>query len=115
MTDMIMDLCRSMGAAEEQRALLYPLIQAAQTGLTRRLRPGQSPADCGSAFPLAAAMLAMDCLHQADGGSAVDSFTAGEVTIRRSGAAGTNLTRQAERLMAPWLRETEFAFRGVRG
>ena len=114
MTDMIMDLCRSMGAGEDQRTLLRPLIQAAEHNLTRRLRPGKHPSDCGSAFPLAVAMLAMDGLHQADGGSEVESFTAGEVTIRRGRKTGADLAGQAERLMAPWLAD-QFVFRGVKG
>lgn len=114
MTDMIMELCRAMGAGEDQRALLRPLVQASQQLLRERLRPGTQPADCGTAFPLAAAMLAMEGLEQAEGGSQVESFTAGEVTIRR-GKGGIPLSQQAERLMAPWLREHKFAFRGVTG
>ena len=84
--------------------------------LERRLKPGASPGLCGPAFPLAAAMLAMDGLERAVGSGRVSSFTAGEVSIRMGGTAGEGgLTATAERLLAPWLGETGFAFRGVRG
>ena len=84
--------------------------------LERRLKPGTSPGLCGPAFPLAAAMLAMDGLERAVGSGRVSSFTAGEVSIRMGGTAGEGgLTATAERLLAPWLGETGFAFRGVRG
>ena len=84
--------------------------------LERRLKPGTSPGLCGPAFPLAAAMLAMDGLERAVGSGRVSSFTAGELSIRMGGTAGEGgLTATAERLLAPWLGETGFAFRGVRG
>ena len=115
MTDMIMELCRSMGATEDQRALLRPLIQAAQRSLTEQFRPGVQPADCGPAFPLAVAMLAMDGLNGVGGGDGVESFTAGEVTIRRGTRTGTDLSGRARQLMAPWLRGQKFGFQGVNG
>ncbi len=116
MTKEILDLCRAMGAAEDQEELLLPLIQAAQVRLEGRLRTGVVPEDCGAAFPLAAAMTAMDGLNRCAGGGRVTSFTAGEVSIRTGeSGAGDTLSAQAERMLAPWLRETGFAFRGVRG
>ncbi len=116
MTKEILDLCRAMGAAEDQEELLLPLIQAAQVRLAGRLRAGVVPEDCGAAFPLAAAMTAMDGLNRCAGGERVASFTAGEVSIR-TGSAGTRdgLSAQAERMLGPWLKETGFAFQGVRG
>ena len=82
MTEEILALCRTMGAREDQAALLRPLVQAVQVGLAARLREGVAPEDCGSAFPLAAAVTAMEGLDQSAGGEAVTSFTAGAVTIR---------------------------------
>lgn len=111
----ILALCRQMGAGEEQDGLLLPLIETAQAGLQRRLRAGVSPQDCGSAFPLAAALTAMDGLDRAAGEGEVSAFSAGEVSVQlRERGAGGRLG-QAERLLAPWLRETGFAFRGVEG
>ena len=116
MTEEIMALCRAMGATEDQEGLLLPLAQASAQALERRLKPGTSPGLCGPAFPLAAAMLAMDGLERAVGSGRVSSFTAGELSIRMGGTAGEGgLTATAERLLAPWLGETDFAFRGVRG
>jgi len=114
MTEEIMALCKAMGATDDQEELLLPLVRAAEESLTARLRVGISPVDCGSAFPLAAAMVAMEGLEGAAGISGVTSFTAGEVSIRTGGGSAAR-TAQAERLLAPWLGETGFAFRGVRG
>ena len=66
MTEEIMALCRAMGATEDQEGLLLPLAQASAQALERRLKPGTSPGLCGPAFPLAAAMLAMDGLERAE-------------------------------------------------
>ena len=115
MTGQIMALCRAMGADESREELLLPLVQAAQTALTARLREGVAPEDCGSAFPLAAAMTAMEGLDRSAGGGTVTSFTAGAVSIRTERGTDSGRLAQAERLMAPWLRETDFAFQGVRG
>ena len=88
MTEEIMALCRAMGATEDQEGLLLPLAQASAQALERRLKPGTSPGLCGPAFPLAAAMLAMDGLERAVGSGRVSSFTAGELSIRMGGTAG---------------------------
>ena len=111
----ILALCRQMGAGEEQDTLLLPLIEAAVDSLQRRLKPGVSPQDCGSAFSLAAALTAMDGLERAGGEGEVRSFTAGEVSIQTRTRSGGSRADQAQRLLAPWLRETGFAFRGVDG
>ncbi len=117
MTEKIMDLCRTMGAPKDQEELLLPLVQAAQERLRGRLRAGVEPEDCAAVFPLAAAMLAMEGLEACAGGGRVTSFTAGEVSVRTGGArtGSASLSAQAERLLAPWLGETGFAFQGVRG
>ena len=117
MLETILELARTVsGAGEAETVLLEALCQAAETEWTGRLRQGVTPEDCGSAFPLAAAMVVMDGLDRATGGGRVTSFSAGEVSIRtEEGAVRDTRTAQAERLMAPWLGETGFAFRGVRG
>ena len=47
----------------------------------------------------------------------MESFTAGEVSIRRrdGGERGKALRLQAMQVMRPWLRDEGFVFRGVRG
>ena len=107
--------CRALGAEEGQEELLLPLLQAALEELSGRLRPGVSPRDCGSALPLAAAMVAMDRLAGLEGGGGeVTAFTAGDLSVRRESTGG-GLTRQAQALLRPWLAPGDFAFRGVRG
>ena len=120
MSEQILALCRAMGARQEE--LLLPLVQAVEQQLAGRLKEGTTPADCGTAFPLAAAMTVMDRLSAVTGGGSggeVISFTAGDLTIRResgnSGQSGKSLSAQAEGLLAPWLKDGAFAFRGVEG
>ena len=82
------------------------------------MREGVAPEDCGSAFPLAAAMTAVDRLSaMTGGGDGVTSFTAGELTIRREqgGTGRKGLSDQAEGLLAPWLGDTGFMFQGAEG
>lgn len=111
-----MALCRAMGAGPEE--LLLPLAQAVERQLAGRLREGVAPEDCGSAFPLAAAMTAVELLSaMTGGGDGVTSFTAGELTIRREqgGTGRKGLSDQAEGLLAPWLGDTGFMFQGAEG
>lgn len=119
MTEQILALCRAMGAAADQEELLFPLVQAVERQLAARLREGTAPEDCGPAFPLAAAMTAMDCLSGISGSEGWSSFTAGELTIRRETGAGSqrgrSLTQQAEELLSPWTGGASFAFQGVPG
>ena len=119
MTGEIMSLCRAMGASADQEELLIPLIRTVCELVTARLKAGITPEDCSPAFPLAVAMIVMDQLSgMAGGGGEVTAFTAGEVTIRKeAGSGGQNgtLSAQAERLLAPWLRNTGFLFQGVEG
>lgn len=121
MTQEIMALCRAMGAREDREELLLPLVLAVERRLAGRLKEGVSPGDCGTAFPLAAAMLAMDRLSGVTGGGEsgeVTSFTAGDLTIRKeagSGEAKRTLSAQAEGLLAPWLKDGGFVFLGVEG
>lgn len=117
MTERILALCRAMGAARDQEELLLPLVQAVSEQLARRLREGLTPEDCGPAFPLAAAMMAMDRLSGMGGGSVgeMTSFTAGDLTIHRQAGSSKSLSGQAEGLLAPWLGDTGFVFQGVEG
>lgn len=120
MSEEIMALCRAMGASGDQEELLLPLVQVVQSQLAARLRDGVLPEDCGPAFPLAAAMTAMDRLSgmTGGGGGQVTSFTAGDLTIKKeagSGGRNRSLSAQAEELLAPWLTDNGFLFQGVEG
>ena len=119
MIEQILALCGAMGAGQEE--LLLPLARAVEQQLAGRLKTGVRPEDCGPAFPLAAAMTVMDRLSAVTGGGGggeMTSFTAGDLTIRKesgSGGSSRSLSAQAEGLLAPWLEDTGFVFRGVEG
>lgn len=108
-----------MGAGQEE--LLLPLALAVEKQLAGRLKEGVSPEDCGTAFPLAAAMLVMDRLSGAAGGGGsgeVTSFTAGDLTVRKetgNGGTSRSLSARAEGLLSSWLKDAGFVFRGVEG
>lgn len=115
----ILALCRAMGAAEDREELLLPLARAVRSQLAGRLREGVTPEDCGPAFSLAAAMTVLEKMEEMTGESELSSFSAGELTIkkesRNTGKTGLTLSRQAERLLAPWLGDTGFVFQEVPG
>lgn len=114
MVEQVIALAQSMGAAEGQDGLLALLCQAAVEDLSGQLKAGMTAEDCGSAFPVACAMMALSAVEQGIGGGGVESFTAGDVSIHRSQSGNASaMTEQARRLMAPFVQEQNFAFRGV--
>ena len=115
MEEEILALAKRLGGAGCDETALAALCDAAQAELAGRLREGVSPADCGGAFPLAAAWLALANLYTGEAG--VEQFSAGDLTIRQGdGAArGAALRLQAEQVMKPWLRDDSFLFLGVKG
>lgn len=120
MQEKILALAKAVGpVGEEELPLLETLCQAAQAELEAKLRHGLVPEDCGGAFPLAAAWLARAGLCA--GQVAADTpraWSAGAVSV--SGAVPASdradtLRDAAYRLMAPYLNDQGFFFRGVRG
>ena len=108
------------GAGEEDRALLKPLCAAAETVWTARLREGMTTGTCGTVFCCAAAFTAAADFMVSRSAGGVREFTAGEISVKgRDGADAAEvagaLRQTAERLMAPYAAETDFAFQGVRG
>ena len=96
----------------EQDALLRVLCKASKNTLEGRLRSGITPEDCRADFIAAGSLYALAALSEAD--KTPERFTAGELTVQRAGggtAAGC-LRRQAELMMAPYVRDG-FAFLGV--
>lgn len=120
MGEEILTLVRALGHVEgEQKEALEALCTAAAAEVRGWLRPGVSVEACRGAFPLAAAWLALAGLA-AGGSGGVEDFTAGEVSIRMSGgqeaaARSEALRRQARQIMAPYIRDEGFVFRGVGG
>ena len=109
-------MARALGhVAADREEALEALCQAAEGELAGRLRQGVAPEDCGQAFVLACAWLAL--AGQAAGETGGGRFTAGEVTIQEGdGAARAAALRlQAETVLGPWLADRGFAFQGVPG
>ncbi len=116
MTEQVMELVQALGGAGQDEEVLRTLCANACQALDRRLRDGLRPEDCLGAYPLAAAWLAMDWLRDSRGLEGVTSLTAGDISVRRDGAAdGGKLSKRAFELMGPYLRDDGFVFRGVRG
>ncbi|MEG1593770.1 MAG: hypothetical protein RR350_05115 [Oscillibacter sp.] len=118
----ILALARALsGAGQAEINLLELLCTAAEAEWTRRLRSGITAADCGGAFQCAAAFVAVAMLSSGrGGGESTAAFTAGSVSVSQKSAGETmalagNLRAQAEKLMAPYVAEDDFAFCGVRG
>ncbi len=113
-TEEIMALAATLGKTQESEGL-RTLCQAAEAELTGLLRDGVTVQECGQAFILAAAWLALAGLEGSDSG--VERFTAGAVTIQRSDGSLRQkaLRLQAFQVMRPWLRDRGFVFRGVKG
>jgi len=118
LSEKILELAELLSEADPgQTELLERLCLAAERELTGRLRDGVAPEDCEPAFVAGAAWLALAGLYGGQGTEEVEAFTAGELTVRPTGgeARSARLRAQAERVMAPYLRDGGFAFVGVRG
>lgn len=114
MTEQVLELLQGLGGAGQNEDVLRTLCQNACEVLDRRLRNGLTAEDCGEAYPLAAAWLALDWLRSGQGLDGVTYLSAGDMTMRREGEAET-LSRRAMEIMRPFLRDDGFVFRGVKG
>ena len=117
MIEEVLTLAVTLGKAEKSEELRL-LCQAAVEELTGELREGMAPEDCGAAFVLGAAWMALAGLEAGPGG--VESFTAGAVSVQMKGgqdaaARRAVLRHQARQEMRPYIRDEGFVFRGVPG
>lgn len=121
MTERILELaCGIANPSEEERLLLETLCHAAAEAWAERLKGHVSIEECGEAFLCAAAFTAAADFAVGRNSNGVESFTAGEISVRRSGstegtAQAMALRKTAERLMAPYAKQETFVFKGVRG
>lgn len=120
MQEKIFEYAKGMGTvAEGELPLLEALCGAAEAELSGKLRYGLKPGDCNGVFPLAAAWLARAGLCAAQEAENMPaSWSAGAVSVSGAASAGeraNGLREQAYRLMAPYLQDEQFFFRGVRG
>ena len=103
------------GAVEpKQEALLRLLCASAASFMANRLREGVRPEDCKADFVAAASLYALAALAETDELANLESFTAGDVTVRRgnTNAASRCLRYQADLMISPYSKD-RFAFRGV--
>ena len=114
MTEQVLELLQGLGGAGQDECVLRALCQNACDMLDRRLRNGLTAEDCGEAYPLAAAWIALDWLRSGQGMDGVTWLSAGDMTVRREGD-GETLSSKAMEIMGPFLRDDGFVFRGVKG
>lgn len=105
--------------ADEDLEILTALCQAAEAEAAARLRDGVTPEDCGQAYVLGCAWLALAAMAANGVGSAPLKFTAGEVSVQEENGDGAQrasaLRLQAETVLGPYLQDRGFVFRGVEG
>ena len=105
----------------EEEAVMTALCEAARDRWEEKLREELTPDDCKGPFLTAcawSALAAMQSGMEAGDCFPVASFTAGDLTVRRSGglnAAAKRLEAQAQALMEPYIRDGAFAFLEVAG
>ena len=116
MTEQALELLQALGGAGQNEAVLRTLCQNACDILDRKLKNGLTAEDCGEAYPLAAAWIALDWLRGSQGMEGVTYLSAGDLTVRREGGGDNgSLSQRAWELMAPFLRDDRFVFQGVKG
>lgn len=114
MTDAIFDLAKTMGKVDQgDWETLRTLCQAALDRVTARLKTGVSEEDYGPAVTLAAAWLALADLAELGGG--VESFSAGDLTIKGGRPDPDRLRRLGEAALTGWAEDGGFCFTGVGG
>lgn len=113
-------MAQTLGHVEDsQGPALEALCRIAAEEMTGRLREGVTPEDCGPAFVLGCAWVALAGLAGGQYGGGTQ-FTAGSVTIREADC-GQNRERsaalrlQGETVLGPYLKDWGFLFRGVEG
>ena len=115
MEQQVLELVGKLKKTGVDEEILTILCRCACQRLGSLLAEGVSPQDCGESYPLAAAWMVLDWLEQLEGGGDITSFTAGDMTVRREQGEDGRRYRQALELMAPYLKDDGFVFRGVRG
>ena len=93
-------------------ALLEVLCSAASDSLAARLREAMQPEDCEGAFVTAASLYALCNLQDAEKSASLEEFKAGDLTVKHSKPEVQNLRKQADQVIAPFLKDS-FRFSGV--
>lgn len=100
----------------QKTELLRVLCRVSTSSLAVQLKDGLTPDDCKADFIAAASLYALASLNSAEDTAALQEFKAGDLTVKQGGgsrdAASRCLERQAEMIIAPYLKD-RFAFLGV--
>ncbi len=103
----------------EESEFLRLLCTAAEEELTYRLKSDISPGDIEEIFIAAASLLAVSMFKgTSSGADGIKSFSAGEMSVTYFGGEGTDssggsLRETAELLIARYVDDDGFAFRGI--
>lgn len=116
MTEQVLELLQGLCGVGQDENMLRMLCESACKVLDGRLKDGLAPEDCGGAYLLAAAWLAMDWLRGSQGMDGITSLSAGDISIRREGGGDNGkLSQRAMEIMEPYFGSDGFVFRGVDG
>lgn len=116
MTEEVLELVQALRGPGTDETVLRTLCGSACGALDRRLKDGVRPEDCGGLYPVAAAWLVMDWLGRCQGMDGITALSAGDISVRREeGGDDRKLSERAMELMAPFLEDNGFVFRGVSG
>lgn len=115
MVERVIALAESLyPVTDGEQVLLAQLCAAACERLNSRLRMGVSPEDCADAYVTAAVWLALDGMQGCGSAGGVKRFSAGDFAVERE-ETGAGFADRAWALMAPYIRDEGFVFRGVPG
>ena len=116
MKEEIFHLVKALCMPGVEDSVLDTLCQAACERLDGLLADGVTAEDCETRYTLAAAWLVMDWLGDTRNWEGITSLSAGDMTVRREGGGKSgSLERRAMAMMAPYLKDKDFVFQGVRG
>ena len=115
MEEQVLALVQKLKKTDVDGDVLELLCRCACQRLDGLLAEGVEPQGCGERYLLAAAWLAVDWLEQVEGGADITSLTAGDLSVQRRQQEDARLYRRALELMAPYLKDEGFVFRGVSG
>ena len=115
MEQQVLELVGKLKHVDVDEEMLTMLCRCACARLDGLLIEGVKPQDCGERYLLAAAWLVLDWLEQLQGGGDITALTAGNMAVRGGKREDGRRYCQALELMAPYLKDEGFVFRGVRG
>lgn len=105
-------MAAAISGGEKTDPLLEALCQAAYGAIKMRLREDVSLEDCGKAFPVAVAAIAVKAWENGVGEGAISSFAAGSVSLSVT-QEGDRFTSAAIELLRPWMKDDGFGFQRV--